>query len=142
MARTDRARLKKNNVLASKSRLACRIADISISVLLRRLAGEGPFEEVVIVVEPRFGMPKFAPKFGRRLGAVEKKPFGGAVNASDDSDEGVDDVAGAVEELKLKFMADGVVWWGEGWTRRIFVIRGGFKRLATLDVDVPIAGVT
>lgn len=62
MERTERAKLKKNRVLASRSLLACNMADISNSAVLRRLAGEGPppplpgklFDGVVIVaVDPK-----------------------------------------------------------------------------------------
>lgn len=52
-------------------------------------------------------------------------------------DEGNADAADGVEE-KLKLMAED---WGEGWTRLIFVINGGFKRFVTAcDDDDVITG--
>lgn len=71
--RTERARLRKNNVLASKSRFACKIADISASAFLRRLAGEGPFEAAVAVMVDGIVVAKL----GRKLlkAAAEENPL-------------------------------------------------------------------
>lgn len=58
---TDRARLRKNKVFASRSRLACNMADISVSAFLVFFTGGGPARPLelvaVMVVEPPPNVP-------------------------------------------------------------------------------------